>query len=1077
MVDMTLLHKRRRSFAARGVAVAVLPAIVVVGQATVWTQAPAASTDYPQEAVVIEQIRTVLRFEADGTGRREMFARIRTQSEAGVQQYGQLVFGYNSANERAEIGFVRVRKPDGSVVMTAPASVQDLSSPVQRVAPVYTDFRQKHVTVQSLRPGDILEFSMVTSIHTALAPGQFWSEYNFQQDAVVLDEQLDIDVPASRAVAFKLRPGFEGAPTDRDGRRLYHWTHSNLKGRGDTKAGNADGNDAAQKRVATESKVPDIRLTTFQTWEQVGQWYAALETPQRVPTPEVRKKAAELIAGRTTDLDKLEALYSFVATNLRYVSLSLGAGRYQPRQAGAVLQEQYGDCKDKHTLLASLIDAAGLRASAALISTNTKLDPDFPSPSQFDHVITLAVAGGEEVWIDTTTEVAPFRLLLPSLRNKQTLVVGTAGARLQRTPPNPPMKSMIAQDVEATLGIGGALTAHVRMTLRGDAELLLRTIFRSTPAARWKEVLESLVESNGTPGEVANWKVSDPGSVLDPFSLEFDLSVARYADWTSNRSAAVQLPLRVFTVIEMAGNSDDPMAPVTIGAAPTELSYKLRLALPADVTARPPVPVMITRDYAAYRTTYAVNGTTVTAERLTSIHQSELPATRRQDVAAFLNVVAADVSQSLRLETKSSILSTASPTLTVAELGRRAYEAGQAGNFEEAILLLTRLVELDPKDKVAWNLLGRAHLELRETNAAIDAFEKQIALNPYDEFAYNGLGLAHVSRQDYDRAEAAFLKQLEVNPLDKYTPSNLGALYLQRHQYDRAAAQFEKGIALNPDDAWLQFQVGKAYLHLRQSEQAIAAFGRAVALSPTPSTWNNIAYELALTSTQLERALEYAESAVSSMSAASRNLEVARGDAASLAVVSSLGNYWDTLGWVHFSRGDVARATPYVEMSWNLSQSSEVGDHLAQIYEKQGRRDDAIRAYAHALAAWRPSSDVRGRLAALLGDPSKVDGIVNGHRTQLTEMRTMRLDAKSATGTTAEFLVLFSPPSTVESVRFVSGDETLRPMADAIRSASFGRMFPDDVPAKILRRGVLACTSAGGCSFTLILPNDAKPVK
>jgi len=1075
-VGTVFLSMWSRMFAGRFVSLAAVPTIVLGSQAIAWAQSAIAPMDYSQEAVVVEQSRTFLKFDDDGTGRREVYMRLRTQSEAGVQQFGQLVFGYNSANERAEIAFVRVHKPDGIVVATPLDSVQDLSSPVQRIAPVYTDFRQKHVTVQSLRPGDILELSVVTSIHAALAPGQFWSEYTFEQDVVVLDEELDIDVPAGRMVTLKLRAGFEAVPEDHDGRRVYHWARSQLKTTSDRKVANADVNRVAQEGVTGDPKLADIRLTTFQTWEQVGQWYAALEAPQRVPTPEVRQKAADLLVGRTTDLERLEALYSFVATNFRYVSLSLGAGRYQPRPAGVVLREQYGDCKDKHTLLASLIDAAGLKASAVLISTTTKLDPDFPSPSQFDHVITLTGAGGEDIWLDTTSEVAPFRLLIPPLRNKQALVVGPVGTRLEKTPANPPMKSIVAEDIEATLGTSGELDAHVRMTLRGDVELLVRTVFRSAPPARWKEVLEKLVEGEGTAGAVANWKLSDPASVHEPFFLEFDLHVARYVDWSSNR-VSVGLPLPHATVIEMPRHINDVTAPLTIGAAPTELSYKLRLALPAGTTVRTPVPVAIARDYAAYRTTYAFKGTTVTAERLTTIQLSEVPAAQRQDFAAFRNVIATDVSQRLALETPSPIRSTALSSLTAAELYLSAYEALQAGNFDQVVTLLTLVVERDPKDKVAWNLLGRAHLELRETDAAIDAFQRQIEVNPYDDSVYLGLGRAYVARQDYDRAEAAFLKQLEVNPLDKYTPSSLGALYLERHQYERAATQFEKGIVLNSDDAWLQLQVGKAYLHLKQTQPAIAAFDRAVALSPTPLIWNNIAYELALTSTELDRAQRYAESAVSSISAASRNLDVTLADARSLQVVRSLGYYWDTLGWVHFARGDVSRAKPYVEMSWKLSQGAEVGDHLAQIYEKEGRRDEAIRTYALALASPRPPSDVRNHLAAILGDAAKVDSVIDSHRKQLTDIRTVRVEAKSATSTTAEFLVLFSQPESVESVRFVGGDEALRPMADAIRKTSFGRMFPDDVPAKILRRGVLECSPTGGCEFALTTPNDAKPVK
>ena len=43
--------------------------------------------DYSQEAFVVEQYKSIYRFENDGTGRKETIARIRVQSEAGVQQW------------------------------------------------------------------------------------------------------------------------------------------------------------------------------------------------------------------------------------------------------------------------------------------------------------------------------------------------------------------------------------------------------------------------------------------------------------------------------------------------------------------------------------------------------------------------------------------------------------------------------------------------------------------------------------------------------------------------------------------------------------------------------------------------------------------------------------------------------------------------------------------------------------------------------------------------------------------------------------------------------------------------------
>src|SRR6202161_222979 len=185
--------------------------------------------DYSQEAFVVEQYRSLYRFENDATGRKETIARIRVQSEAGVQQWGQIQVGYNSANERVEIPYVRVIKADGSVVKAGDDAVQDLSAPVEQQAPVYTDYRVKHITVPGLRPGEVLEYDAVTIIHTPLAAGQFWADYDFDKNSIMLDEELDVDVPADRPLKLKNKAGMDPKISEENGRRIYHWTNSHLE--------------------------------------------------------------------------------------------------------------------------------------------------------------------------------------------------------------------------------------------------------------------------------------------------------------------------------------------------------------------------------------------------------------------------------------------------------------------------------------------------------------------------------------------------------------------------------------------------------------------------------------------------------------------------------------------------------------------------------------------------------------------------------------------------------------------------------------------------------------------------------
>src|SRR5215469_10145565 len=962
--------------------------------------------DYSKESFVIEKMNSVYRFEADGTGRKETVARIRVQSEAGVQQWGQLQEGYNSANERVEIPYVRVLKADGTVVKAGDDAVQDLSAPVEREAPVYTDYRQKHITVPGLRPGEILEYDMVTVTHTPLAAGQFWAEYEFDKSNIDLDESLDVDVPAGRALKLKCKPGMDPKITETNGRRIYHWSGSHLEREDDDKA--KDGKK--KKKHRPDDDRPDIQLTTFESWEQVGRWYATLEKDRRAPTPEVRSKADELTKGLTSDLDKAQALYDYVAKNFRYVSLSLGLGRYQPHAASDVLHNQYGDCKDKHTLLASLLEAKNLHASSVLINSGRKLDPDMPSPSQFDHVITLLPLNGEEVWMDTTTEVAPFRLLAFSLRKKQALVIPPANPpsapapHLEETPADTPMPDTERSEITGKINEIGKLEAHVSYEFRGDEELLLRSVFRRVPQANWQRVAENI--NAGLGGDVTNLKVSDPAATKEPFTLSYDVSRLNFLDWSKKKTQIV-LPLVQFNLPDVGdGDDNDDDEPLKLGPK-AEYSYKITLQLPDKYSARAPLAFSLKRDYAEYAATYHVEGNTFTAGRTLTLHQDELPVARAADYESFRRAVGADLGQQLALENASAGGFVPPADMKADELVESARAAGDAGNLTVAEALLKRATEIDPKNKFAWNNLGLIYLQMRLDDQAISAFQKQIEVNPYDEFAYNNLGRVYWNDRKYEEAVKSFSKQLENNPLDKFAHANLGMMYAEWHKYDQAVPELEKAASLSPDSAELQVSLGDAYLNLGQDDKALATFDHAVELNATPLVWNNIAYQLSLKGSHLDRAQQYAESAVSATAAALRNVSLDRLTQKDLPLVPSLIAYWDTLGWVQFGEGHLDKAEKYVAAAWSLGHHGEVGDHLGQIYEKRGQKDLAARTYALSMNGLRPIPETKTRLASLAGGDAKADAAVAHYKDELERLRTVDLGKAKETGN-ADFFILLS---------------------------------------------------------------------
>jgi Flp pilus assembly protein TadD/transglutaminase-like putative cysteine protease len=1023
--------------------------------------------DYSQEPFVIEQYYTTARFENDGTSERNLAVRIRVQSDAGVQQLGELIFGYNSSNEAMDVRFVRVKKKDGSVVTASSDSVKDMTATVARDAPEYTDYKEKHVTVPSLHAGDTIEYEISTRTVTALAPGNFWFDYAFVKDAITLDERLDVNLPAGRVHNFTTAPGLQDAADIAGGRETHHWRHANR-----TRPSAAE---QAKKKSQPQPEVrPDVQFTTFTSWAQVAAWYANLEKGRTDPTPEIRTKTQELIQGHSTELEKIAALYDYVSKNIRYVSLSFGLGRYQPHSAADVFKNQYGDCKDKHTLLAAMLQSAGIPSDAVLIPFARKIDTNVPSPSQFDHLITAVPIGEELIWMDSTAEVAPFRLLSPPLRNKSALLVEPDGAgRLVLTPMDPPFLSTQHVEIEAHVNDLGRLTATLRYFLRGDNEYALRVAFRRTPETQWKELGQTIAALDGIKGEITNVKPSDPSDTEKPFELDLDFAQANYLDWSSKKSK-VGVPL---LAIGLPDANEDATDPIHLGS-PLDVTMDLKMTLPANFSARAPVAVSVERDYAEFKSTYHFENHVLTAQRTLNFKMRELPAARVSDYLAFSRAVESDETQLLVVENSTTGAPSIPSTVSADELLEAGIAALNAGNVREAIPLLQHAVELDPKSKQGWNDLGLAYLRLGRFDEAADAFQKQISANPYDEHVYNYLGLTLQQQQKFPEAADAFRKQIAMNPLDPVAHAALGALFLEQHKYSEAVPELDKAAVLAPENAELEVSLGQALLNTGEKDKALEAFEKGVDIAQTAAVWNNVAYALAEHNLELDKAAQYAESAIAATAANLRNVELARLSLDDLNQVASIGVYWDTLGWVNFRKGDLDQAERYIRAAWLLNQHGEVGDHLAQIYEKRGDKQQAARMYAEAIAAPHAVPETRARLIVLLGGNAGIDELVVRAKPELAKTRILPAGDLLKENARADFFVLLSPGAKnpkVESARFISGSQDLRPFTEKLRALDFGPMFPDASPAKIVRRGTLACNAATGtCAFTLTLPEDVR---
>jgi transglutaminase-like putative cysteine protease/tetratricopeptide (TPR) repeat protein len=1065
------------------------------------------------EAAVFDRILNRIRFDNDGREVSETEAVIRIQSQAGVEEFGQLAFGYSSAIEKLVVEYVRVRKPDGQVVVTPDSTAQDFAPDVLREAPMYSDYRQRHISVAALQPGDTLEYRTVTTVITPLAPGNFWYEYTFPKGLAIVEDRLEIDIPKSREIKLKT-PTRQPEIQDKGDRRIYTWAVKNVQ---------PDRDKNREKDDTDEETGPDVQLTTFTSWAQVAEWYAELQGERMTIDESVRKKADELVKGADTPTEKARRLYDFVARNVRYVSISLGVGRYQPHAASEVLQNGYGDCKDKHTLFAAMLRAEGIQSYPVLINSSQPLDVDVPSPGQFDHVITAARIGSGLTWLDTTPEVTPYGLILYQLRNKEAVVASAdREGGLQRTPADSPIKTFMHFTLDGKFSEFGALDATLDVTAQGDRDWPMRGAFRRYSQTQWKELVKSLSASWSLPGDVDDVQLDPIEDTSKPFHLKYHLHQDQYFVVPSTSVNFRPIPPLGLPPIRV---SEKSTAPLDIGPE-GEMDYRVRLQLPSNYAVRTPLAVKMSRDYGDYSSSYSQSNGILEGERKLIVKRNDLAAARRADYESFRNAAQSNQDQLLSCtiltpaggkDVKTASKMEGSP----AELQKAGVKALQSKDYRSAIDLLNRAVgadmsfaisgkpnpteanslrpssplpgstlptttvpNLSPATSTAsttsaastlsnstlrdgWYDLGLAYAGANDHEAAIAAFRKQVEVDPNHKHANGDLAMELQQTGKNDDAIAAYRKQLETTPYDKTTLKNFGLLLAQVGRDGDARQELEAAVALPPDDPEIKMALAQVYARLGEKSQAQELM-KGLTGSANADSGQDIFATALKNDIDPSQTENDAQQVLYDIGGQFDSGEFDRLGPSAFSSMKLVALSWSRIGWAKFQRGENLAAMQFLTSAWLLSQSGTVANRLGQVFEKQGQTEKASHMFALAVAAGGNTQEVqdsRVRLAEL--DRSAAEKEIAQAPVELVQARTVKLAILTSKLVSAHFNLVFDSSPRPERAEFVDGDESLRSAGEQLREKDFPVRFPDVSSVKIVRRGVLTC-GGSDCSIELL---------
>ena len=1025
--------------------------------------------DYSNEAVVYKRIATVYRYQTDGSGERVMTVEAHIQSENGVHQAGLLAFTYASGNEHLEMDYLRVRKADGSVIATPASDGQDQPTEVTRQAPFYSDLRELQIPVKSLGVGDDLEYQLHETLTKPLAAGQFWGAANFATGAVVLEESFEMSFPKDK-YALVLSPKAEAVITEENGNKVYRWKTSQLEP-------TASKNNKDQQAPDADA-LPSISWTTFRDWQEVGAWFAGLARDRASVSPEIQEKTQELIKGKTSDDENIQAIYDYVSTQVRYIGVAFGIGRYQPHSAEAVLDNQYGDCKDKHTLLAAMLKAAGYDAWPALIGSSMKLHAEIPAPSQFDHVITVVSLNGKLIWLDSTPEITPYRMLMAQIRDKQALVMPTNGpAQLMRTPADGPFPFVDEFTGTGKLDATGKLEGHIAFTMRSDNEVAFREVFHSLPRAQWQTAAQNMSQNMGFVGTASNVDVSLPEKTAAPFDFSYDYERKDYADWANHRIVPLTMSVSLFE----AGD-DKKDKPFELGSPRQEIHHST-IELPATYTATMPRDVKYTTPFATYDATYKLDGDKYVSERKLTILQREVPVDKIEEYSKFVKNVEDDENQFTQLYAKGAVkIEDTASNPEADQLIQAAFADISRHDLNSARANLRHAEQLSPHERGLQAGYGYADVSEHRLDEAVSEYRQEIKNHPENAVVYRVLAALLVTMKRMDEAEQTLRDGLKIIPDDTVTMNQLGFLLIQQKKYNEASTLLEAAAKAAPDDKNLAIQAGRAEILAGKKDEGVAKLQAALSDATDPGTLNDASYELADMNVELPLAETSCKKALDTLEKQTAQASLGNLSAQDLQRMNLLTATWDTMGWIYFREGNLTQAESYVGAAWKATQHSEVGDHLGKIFEKEGHLQEAADTYALAAAAETLSPDPSGdegihtslkRLTAQGYSPrSKTP------EEDLGKERSVVLPRLSATAwkaeVSADFFVLFAGGKT-EDVQFIKGSEELRPAADDLKVKGIPAIFPEGSQARIVRRGILYCSDAlKGCQFTLLLPQSTQ---
>jgi hypothetical protein len=395
-------------------------------------------------------------------------------------------------------------------------------------------------------------------------------------------------------------------------------------------------------------------------WQSMGNWVGGLYSGQMEATGPIQEEVSTLTAGKATLLEKMQAIAGFVQHDIRYVAIELGIGGWQPHAAPDVFLRKYGDCKDKATLLRTMLRQIEVESYQVQISTERgSVTRETPAHHAFDHVI-LAIKLPEKVkdpslvavmqhpklgrilFFDPTNEITPFGEIGGYLQANYGLLVTAEGGELVELPQQPGTMNSIQRVGKLTLDANGTLKGDVEEKRLGDRAWSERWNLRATTktADRIKPI-EDLLAGSLLSFQLVKSKIVNAEQTDKPFGFEYTFQSEKYAKPAGN--LLLVRPRVIGTKARTVLETKEPRKYPFEFEGPSRDTDSFDIVLPPGYEVDElPAPIDADYSFGSYHSKTEVSGQALHYSRTMEIKELSVPVNKMDDLKKFYRMIASD---------------------------------------------------------------------------------------------------------------------------------------------------------------------------------------------------------------------------------------------------------------------------------------------------------------------------------------------------------------------------------------------------------------------------------------------------